>query len=357
MFLKRNLYTIESENWKSAECCLQKGDDTMPKRILGADLEVTAVGLGCMGFTHAYGTTMDEGEAARAIAEAVDMGYTFFDTAECYIGTRMDGSTAYNEDLVGEVLKPYRNHVKIATKCGVHHSPEGKLVMDSRPETIRTAIEGSLKRLQTDHVELYYQHRIDPKVEPEEVAGVMADLIKEGKILHWGISETTEDYLRRAHTVCPVTCVQNRLSMMARWHEKLFPVLEELNVGYVAFSPLANGFLTDAFKKGETFADGDFRNFMPQYQTENYDKNQELLHLVRMLAKEKNATPAQISLAWMLCKKPYIVPIPGSRKVKRIRENFGAADVLLTAKEVAEIDEKLDQMETSDVFGGSPVKK
>lgn len=329
----------------------------MQTRILGTGLEVTAVGLGCMGFTHAYGTAMDETEAAKVIAEAVDMGYTFFDTAECYIGNRADGSVAYNEDLVGEALKPYRNRVKIATKCGVHHSADGMLVMDSGPETIRTSIEGSLKRLHTDHVDLYYQHRIDPKVEPEEVAGVMADLIKEGKILHWGISETDEEYLRRAHAVCPVTCVQNRLSMMARWHEKLFPVLEELKVGYVAFSPLANGFLTDAFKKGETFAEGDFRNRMPQYKAENYDANQELLNLVRSLAQEKNATPAQISLAWMICKKPYIVPIPGSRKAERIRENREAANIILTVQEVAEIDEKLNQIEISGVFGGSPVKR
>ena len=206
-------------------------------------------------------------------------------------------------------------------------------------------------------MDLYYQHRIDPKVEPEEVAGVMADLIKEGKILHWGISETDESYLRRAHAVCHVTAVQNRLSMMARWHESLFPVLEELNVGFVAFSPLANGFLTDAFKKGETFEQGDFRNFMPQYKEENYDANRELLNLVRRLAAEKNATPAQISLAWMINKKPYIVPIPGSRKVARIRENFEAGTIVLSAEEVANIDAQLDKVSTSGVFGGSPVKK
>ena len=328
----------------------------MQTRILGKDLEVSAVGLGCMGFTHAYGTAMDETEAAKAIAAAVDMGYTFFDTAECYLGNRADGTLARNEDLVGEALKPYRNHVKIATKCGVQHSTEG-LIMDSRPETIRKAIEGSLTRLQTDHVDLYYQHRIDPKVSPEEVAGVMADLIKEGKILHWGISETDEEYLRRAHAVCPVTCVQNRLSMMARWYEKLFPVLEELNVGFVAFSPLANGFLSDAFKKGEKFEDGDFRNRMPQYKEENYDANRELLDYVRKLAAEKNATPAQISLAWMINKKPYIVPIPGSRKVERIRENFESGNIILTFDEVAQIDRQLDMIETSGVFGGSPVKK
>ena len=328
----------------------------MQKRILGEDLEVSTVGLGCMGFTHAYGTAMDETEAAKAITEAVDMGYTFFDTAECYLGNRADGSLARNEDLVGAALKPYRNQIKIATKCGVQHSPEG-LVMDSHPETIRKAIEGSLTRLQTDHVDLYYQHRIDPKIAAEEVAGVMVDLIKEGKILHWGISETDEEYLRRAHAVCPVTCVQNRLSMMARWHESLFPVLEELNVGFVAFSPLANGFLSDAFKKGETFEDGDFRNNMPQYKEENYDANRELLEYVRKLAAEKNATPAQISLAWIINKKPYIVPIPGSRKADRIRENFEAGNIILTADEVAQIDRQLDAIPTSGVFGGSPVKK
>lgn len=328
----------------------------MKSRILGKDLEVSAIGLGCMGFTHAYGTAMDEKEAAKAIAEAVDMGYTFFDTAECYLGNREDGTIVRNEDLVGEALKPYRSRIKLVTKCGVAHAPEG-LVTDSRPATIRKSIEGSLKRLQTDHVDLYYQHRIDPKVEPEEVAGVMADLIKEGKILHWGISETDESYLRLTHAVCPVTAVQNRLSMMARWHESLFPVLEELNVGFVAFSPLANGFLTDAFKKGETFEQGDFRNFMPQYKEENYDANRELLDLVRWLAAEKNATPAQISLAWMTNKKPYIVPIPGSRKVARIRENFEAAGIVLSAEEVANIDAQLDKVSISPVFGGSPVKK
>ena len=328
----------------------------MQSRILGRDLEVGAVGLGCMGFTHAYGTAMDETEAAKAIVEAVEMGYTFFDTAECYLGNRADGTLARNEDLVGEALKPYRHRVKIATKCGVEHQG-GMLVMDSRPETIRRAIEGSLRRLQTDYVDLYYQHRIDPKVAPEEVAGVMADLIKEGKILHWGISETNEEYLRRAHAVCSVTCVQNRLSMMARWHESLFPVLEELNVGFVAFSPLANGFLSDAFKKGEKFEATDFRSFMPQYKDESFDDNRELLELVRNLAAEHNATPAQISLAWMLCKKPYIVPIPGSRKVERIRENLGAGDVVLTEQEVKEIDKQLDRIGPVGVFGGSPVKK
>lgn len=328
----------------------------MSIRVLGKDLEVSPIGLGCMGFSHAYGTATEETSAIKAIRQAVDFGYTFFDTAECYIGENADGSTSYNEEIVGKALAPYRDKVKIATKCGVKHENR-QLVMDSRPETIRKSIDGSLKRLGTDYVDLYYQHRIDPNVEPEEAAGVMSELIKEGKILHWGISETNEGYLRRAHAVCPVTCIQNRYSMMARWNENLFPVLEELHIGYVAFSPLANGILSDAFAKGTKFDETDYRSAMPQYSDEAFEKNQALLALIRSLAEEKQATPAQISLAWMLGKKPYIVPIPGSRKAERIKENFGAAEVVLTADEVRAIDEKLDSMEMSAVFGGSPVKK
>lgn len=329
----------------------------MQKRILGKDFEVSAIGLGCMGFTHAFGEPSDEKEAVKAIRQSIDFGYTFFDTAECYIGTRKDGSTAYNEELIGNALKDCRHHVQIATKFGVHHSPDGMLVTDSRPETIRKSIEGSLERLQTDYIDLYYQHRIDPNVPIEEVASVMKELMQEGKILHWGISEADEDSIRRAHAVCPLTCVQNRYSMMARWHESLFPVLEELNIGYVAFSPLANGVLTDAYQKGERFSKDDFRNIMPQYTEEGYEANRELVSFISQLAKEKEATPAQISLAWMLCKKPYIVPIPGSRKVARIEENGKAADIHLTIEEVERIDEKLKNMKMSGVFGGSPLKK
>ncbi|NCB94375.1 MAG: aldo/keto reductase [Clostridia bacterium] len=211
----------------------------MKKRILGKDLEVSAIGLGTMGFTHAYGTAMDEKEAEKAIQAAAHMGYTFFDTAECYIGEREDGTTAYNEDLVGAALQEVRHEIKIASKFGVHHNQEGKLVMDSRPEIIRKSIEGSLTKLKTDYLDLYYQHRIDPKIPAEEVAGVMSELMQEGKILHWGISETTEEYLRKAHAVCPVTCIENRYSMMARWYENMFPVLEELNIGYVAFQNIS----------------------------------------------------------------------------------------------------------------------
>ena len=322
----------------------------MKKRLLGRDLEVSEIGLGCMGFTHAYGAPIDEEDGIRAIRYAIEEGCSFFDTAECYIGKKEDGSTSYNEELVGKALAPYRENVKVATKFGVHHKGI-ELVMDAREEVIRSSIEGSLKRLGMDHVDLYYQHRIDPKVEPEEVAGVMAELIREGKILHWGISEANEEYLRRAHKVCPISCIQNRYSMMAREHESLFPVLEELNIGFVAFSPLANGILTDAFKAGDTFTADDYRSIMPQYSEESFEKNRDLFVLIRDLAREKAATPAQISLAWMLGKKPYIIPIPGSRKHVRIKENLGVAEITLTSDEIRMIDEKLDHMKMSGVFG------
>ena len=227
---------------------------------------------------------------------------------------------------------------------------------ESQFEAIRRAVEGSLQRLRTDHIDLYFQHRIDPKVEPETVAEVMAELIREGKITHWGISEAGEDYLRRAHAVCPVTAVENRYSMMARQYESLFPVLEELRVGLVAFSPMANGFLTGAYGKESRFDPKlDYRSAMPQFTPQAVDQNQELLALLRELAQAKNATPAQISLAWMLCKKPWIVPIPGSRRLDRMKENAGAAEVLLTPAEVAALDRRLDAIPMSAVFGGSRV--
>ena len=325
----------------------------MQARMLGTDLSVSPVGLGCMGMTHASGAPADKKEMTELIAKAVDMGYTFFDTAECYTGTNPDGSTAYNEELVGAALKPYRDRVVLATKCGVRHMGD-HLELDSRPQTIRKAVEGSLRKLQTDHIDLYYQHRIDPKVEPEAVADTMAQLIKEGKITHWGISEANADYLRRAHAVCPVTAIQNRLSMMYRDYEKLFPVLEELHVGFVAFSPLANGFLTARYRDTSQFeqSPADYRATMPQFSKEGVEQNRDLLALLENTAKEKNATPAQISLAWMLAKRPYIVPIPGSRKENRIRENLGAADIHLTKEEVSRIDDALEHMTMSQVFGG-----
>lgn len=330
----------------------------MQYRTLGNDLTVSAVGLGCMGMSHAYGAPADKKEMAELLAQAVDLGYTFFDTAEVY-GTPEHPHD--NEELVGAALKPYRDKIVLATKFGIHFDMSSTatnkpLVPDSRPEVIRASVEASLKRLGTDHIDLYYQHRLDPKIPIEEVAGVMADLIREGKITHWGLSEATEDTIRRAHAVCPVTAIQNRYSMMARWYESLFPVLEELHIGYVAFSPLANGFLSGKYDKSSRFDAGtDYRSVMPQFQPENIDRNHDLLTLLQKLAEQNNATPAQISLAWMLCKKPYLVPIPGTRRLSRLLENAGAADVTLSAEEVAAIDKALDGMAMSEVFGGSKI--
>lgn len=330
----------------------------MQTRTLGKDLTVSAIGLGCMGMSHAYGAPADKKEMTELLARAVDMGYTFFDTAEVY-GTPENPHD--NEELVGAALKPCRDKIVLATKFGIHFDMSSPavnkpLVPDSRPEVIRASVEASLKRLNTDHIDLYYQHRLDPKVPIEEVARVMADLIREGKITHWGLSEANAETIRRAHAVCPVTAIQNRYSMMARWYEELFPMLEKLHIGYVAFSPLANGFLSGRYDKNTRFEAGtDYRSVMPQFQPEGIDQNRALLDLLNKLAGQKNATPAQISLAWMLCKKPYIVPIPGTRKAARLQENAGAADICLSAAEVQAIDTALGGMEMSQVFGGSRV--
>ena len=328
----------------------------MRKRILGKDLKVSAVGLGCMGFSHAYGAPTGPKETVYAIEKAVDLGYTFFDTAEVY-GTARNSHE--NEELVGTALQSCREKVAIATKFGIHFDMSSSdvnkpLVPDSRPEVIRESVEASLKRLRTDHIDLYYQHRPDPKVPIEEVAGVMSELIQEGKITHWGLSESDEETIRRAYKVCPLTAIQNRYSMMARWHENLFPVLEELGIGYVAFSPLANGLLSDCYDQKTQFdRNYDYRSVMPQFQADAMEKNQKLLNLIRKLAEENKATPAQISMAWMLCKKPYIVPIPGTRKIERMEENAKAADILLTKEQVDVLDQSLGEMDMSEVFGGS----
>lgn len=322
-------------------------------------LRVSAIGLGCMGMSHAYGAPADHREMTELLAKAVELGYDFFDTAEVY-GT--PDNPHDNEELLGSALKPYRNRVVIATKFGLRFDLESgripyPLIPDSRPETIRKSVEGSLHRLQTDHIDLYYQHRPDPDVPVEEVAGVVQNLIKEGKVLYWGLSEASEEDICRANAVCPLTAVQDRYSMMARWHEALFPVLEELGIGLVAFSPLANGLLSDRYNAASHFEAGtDYRAGMPQFQPDSYDKNHDLLQLIRRIAAEKNATPAQISLAWMLCKKPWIVPIPGTRKLDRLQENAGATDVMLTDAEVKQIDKALDAMPMSDVFGGTKIK-
>ena len=330
----------------------------MKERILGNDLMVSELGLGCMGMSHAYGAPADKKEMTELLARAVDMGYTLFDTAEVY-GTPENPHD--NEELVGKALKPYRNRVILATKFGIHFdmtAPQVNkpLVPDSRPEVIRSSVEHSLTRLKTDHIDLYYQHRPDPAVPVEEVAGGMSELIAEGKITHWGLSETDGETIRRAHRICPVTAIQNRYSMMARWYEALFPVLEELRIGFVAFSPLANGFLSAKYDKRSVFEAGcDYRSVMPQFTPEGIDKNQELLALLHQTALAKHATAAQISLAWMLAKRPYIVPIPGTRREERLLENAGAANIALTPEEIASIDGALNHMEMSEVFGGTRV--
>lgn len=333
----------------------------MNYKVLGlSGLRVSPIGLGCMGMSHAYGAPADRRQMTGLLADAVDMGYTFFDTAEVY-GT--PDRPHDNEELLGEALRPFRDRVVIATKFGLtFDSPEAAgphaIITDSHPTAIRRSVEGSLRRLHTDYIDLYYQHRIDPDVEPETVADVMSDLIREGKILHWGISEATEEYLRRAHRVCPVTAVQNRYSMMARWHESLFPTLEELGVGFVAFSPLANGLLTDCYTADTTFDPAtDYRASMPQFRRESFDQNRPLLTLVGDLAEEHHATPSQIALAWMMNKRPWIVPIPGTRHLCRLKENIGAADIRLSAGQVQAIDDALATIPMSEVFGGSPLKK
>lgn len=313
---------------------------------------MSAIGFGCMGISHAYGEPMKKEDAIKLLHQAVENGYTFFDTAECYIG-----NDSNNEEIVGQALAPYRGKVKIATKFGVRH--EGtSIITDSRPEVIRKSVEGSLRRLEIDCIDLYYQHRIDPEVSPEEVATVMATLIKEGKIAHWGISEANEDYIRRAHAVCPVTAIQNRYSMMYREYEKLFPVLEELGIGFVAFSPLANGFLSTKYN-AETKFDSrkDYRRDMPQFQKNAYEQNAGLVSLLSDMAAKRNATTAQIALAWLIGKKPFIVPIPGTTKTERMKENATAIEILLSAKEINEIDVALDGMSMSEVFGGHKCKE
>lgn len=332
----------------------------MEKRILGTDLEVSAIGLGCMGMSHAYGKPSSKKEAEQLLEKAMELGCTFFDTAEVY-GTAEDPN--HNEKLLGEILKPYRNEIKIASKCGLRFDETATtvnkpLIPDGRPETIKRVIEGTLSHLQTDYLDLYYIHRIDSKVPIEETAGAMKELMEQGKILHWGLSEASEEIIRRAHKVCPITAIQNRYSMMYRDYEALFPVLEELKIGFVAFSPLANGLLTAKYDSHSQFNEsGDYRSVMPQFTKEGLKENEKFLMWMRNIAEEKNATPAQISLAWMLAKQPWIVPIPGTRKIDRLEENMRASEIKLSAGEIKTIDEMLDTIPMSQVFGGSQVKK
>ena len=311
----------------------------MKKRKLGnSGLEVSSIGFGCMGMSQSYPPFPEKGEAISLLRSAVELGVTFFDTAEVY-------GPYTNEELVGEALEPYRDKVVIATKFGYHIQNGKSAGLDSRPETIRKAVEGSLKRLRTDHIDLLYQHRVDPNVPIEEVAETVGQLMKEGKVLYWGLSEAGAQTVRRAHAVLPLAAVQSEYSMWYRKPEEgLFPALEELGVGFVAFSPLGKGFLTGRFNKDTRFDSTDFRSSIPRFKPENLEVNQDLLELIKDIAAKKNATTAQIALAWVLAQKPWIVPIPGTKKLERLKENLGAQDIEFSAQELAEINEALSKI-------------
>jgi aryl-alcohol dehydrogenase-like predicted oxidoreductase len=310
------------------------GDKTMQKRTLGkSNLEVSAIGLGCMGMSFAYGPPADKQEMIRLLRSAVECGVTFFDTAEAY-------GPFTNEELVGEALAPFRGQVVIATKFGFRLGPKGEQMgMDSRPEHIKQVAEGSLKRLKVDAIDLFYQHRVDPDVPIEDVAGAVKDLIQEGKVKHFGLSEAGVQTIRRAHAVQPVTALQSEYSLWWRNPEaEVLPTLEELGIGFVPFSPLGKGFLTGKIDENTTFDSSDFRNIVPRFTPEARKANQALVDLLREIAERKKATPAQIALAWLLAQKPWIVPIPGTTKLERLEENIGAATIELTSDDLRESD-------------------
>lgn len=314
----------------------------MQQRQLGQNgLTVSALGLGCMGLSFGYGPATDKAQAIALIRAAVDRGVTFFDTAEVY-------GPYINEEVVGEALAPVRDKVVIATKFGFDCDQPGQ-VLNSRPEHIRAAIEGSLKRLKTEVIDLYYQHRVDPDVPVEEVAGTIADLIAEGKVKHFGLSEAGVDTIRRAHAACPVTALQSEYSLWWREPEQaILPLLEELNIGFVPFSPLGKGFLTGAINAQTTFDSSDFRNVVPRFSEASRQANQQLVDLVQRLAAEQGVTAAQIALAWLLAKAPWIVPIPGTTKLHRLEENLGSVNVTLSPEALARINEALASI---DVVG------
>jgi aryl-alcohol dehydrogenase-like predicted oxidoreductase len=306
----------------------------MQTRKLGA-LEVSAIGLGCMGLTHAYGTPVDKATGIAFLRAAVERGVTLFDTAEIY-------GPFTNEELVGEALAPVRGQVAIATKFGFSPDPKtGKgQGLNSRPEHIREVVDASLKRLKTDVIDLLYQHRVDPNVSIEDVAGAVKDLIAAGKVKHFGLSEAGANTIRRAHAVQPVTALQSEYSLWWREpEESVFPVLEELGIGFVPFSPLGRGFLAGSVDASTAFAEGDFRNTLPRFSAEARKANQGIADRVAELAKAKRVTPAQIALAWILARKPWIVPIPGTTKLHRLEENVAAAFVSLSVADVSEIDQ------------------
>jgi len=304
----------------------------MQKRKLGK-LEVSALGLGCMGMSASYGHPPDRQEMIALLRAAVKRGVTFFDTAEVY-------GPFKNEELVGDALSPIRDEVVIATKFGFKLDATGKQVgVDSRPEHIKEVAEASLKRLKTDVIDLFYQHRVDPEVPIEDVAGAVKDLIQEGKVKHFGLSEPGVQTIRRAHAIQPVTAVQNEYSLWTRGPEaEVLPVVEELGIGFVPYSPLGRGFLTGKIDENTTFVSSDFRNLLPRFTPEARKANQALVDLLEKIAEGKKATPAQIALAWLLAQKPWIVPIPGTTKLHRLEENIGAVSVELTVEDLREID-------------------
>jgi aryl-alcohol dehydrogenase-like predicted oxidoreductase len=307
---------------------------TISKRKLGkSNLEVSAIGLGCMGLSFGYGPAVEKQQGISLIRAAVERGITFFDTAEVY-------GPYTNEELVGEALAPFRNQVKIATKFGFKIEDGKQAGLDSRPEHIKEVAEASLKRLKTDFIDLFYQHRVDDKVPIEDVAGAVKDLIQQGKVKHFGLSEAGAQTIQRAHKVQPVTALQSEYSLWWREPEReIIPTLEELGIGFVPFSPLGKGFLTGAINKDTEFHKNDFRNIVPRFSPENRDANQAVVDLIGEFAKQKKATPAQIALAWLLAKKPWIVPIPGTTKLHRLEENIGALSVHLSPDDLRKLEE------------------
>jgi aryl-alcohol dehydrogenase-like predicted oxidoreductase len=308
----------------------------MEKRILGNNgLEVSALGLGCMGLSFGYGKPTEKKEAIALIRAAYEKGVTFFDTAECY-------GPFTNEEIVGEALAPFRKEVVIATKFGFQDG-DSKKGLDSSPARIKAVVEASLKRLKTDYIDLFYQHRVDPNVPIEEVAGTVKELIQEGKVKHFGLSEAGTETIRRAHIVQPVAALQSEYSLFYREPEKeIIPVLEELGIGFVPFSPLGKGFLTGAINEETKFEASDFRNIVPRFSEENRKANQTLVDLVKSIASEKNAAASQIALAWLLAQKPWIVPIPGTTKQHRLEENIGGAVIHLSKEELNNIDKNIE---------------
>ena len=313
----------------------------MQKRKLGkSNLEVSAIGLGCMGMSFGYGPPADKKKMISLIRKAVELGVTFFDTAEVY-------GPFTNEELVGEALAPFRKQVSVATKFGFKLDPDtGKQAgLDSRPEHIKEVAEASLQRLKTDVIDLFYQHRVDPDVPIEDVAGAVKDLIRQGKVKHFGLSEAGAQTIRRAHAVQPVTALQSEYSLWWREPEaEIIPTLEALGIGLVPFSPLGKGFLAGAIKEETKFDKTDFRNIVPRFSEENRKANQGLVDLIEKFAKQRKATPAQIALAWLLAQKPWIVPIPGTTKLRRLEENTGAAAVDLTPAEVRELESAVSEI-------------